>query len=86
MSSLSDNDEAVERARAILSENFPNWVMVVVTEDDELYVDWSSLHIAEGLMHKGLKQFKDDDCWEHAEVEWDDDDDDDDEGEEWQEA
>jgi hypothetical protein len=59
--------------------------MVVVTEDDELYVDWSSLHIAEGLMRKRLKQFKDnDDCWEHAEVEWDDDDDD--EGEEWQEA
>jgi hypothetical protein len=83
MSSLSENDEAVERARAILSENFPNWVMVVVTEDDELYVDWSSLHIAEGLMQKGLKQFKDDDCWEHTEVEWDDDDDDE---EEWQEA
>jgi hypothetical protein len=34
-------------------------------------------------MHKGLKQFKNEDCWEYAEVEWDDDDD---EGEEWQEA
>lgn len=67
---LQINDEAVERACAVLSENFPNWAMVVVTEDDELYIDWSSIHVAEGLFKKGLKSFEEADLMD---IDWDDD-------------
>ena len=57
-------DEAIEHVHAVISEHFDQFVLVAVSETDELYVDWSSVHTAEGLLSKGLKQFS------NAELDW----------------
>jgi len=51
------DDDLLDHLRAVISEHAINWAFVIVTEDDELYCDWSSVHTAEGLFKKAMEGF-----------------------------
>jgi hypothetical protein len=57
-------EQALEYVHGVISEHFDQFVLVAVSETDELYVDWTSLHTAEGLLKKGIKRFSDGDLEE----------------------
>ena len=70
---MSDaEEEAFEKARAILSEHFPNWTIVVIDETDSLKYDYTNYYIGKTLCRETVAEMNKDDIdmiiWEDAEV------------------
>lgn len=65
-------EEAFEKAKAILSEHFPNWSISVIDDDDCLKYDYTNYYIGKTLFREALSEMNKDDLdliWEEAEVE-----------------
>ena len=70
---MSDaEEEAFEKARAILSEHFSNWTIVVIDENDSLKYDYTNYYIGKTLCRETVAEMNKDDMdmiiWEDAEV------------------
>lgn len=69
-------DNAIESAKAILSEHFENFAIVVLDSEDLIYPEYSSKVIARQLFREGLAAIGETETAEE-EYEWEDEDDDD---------
>lgn len=69
-------EEAFAKAKAILSEHFPNWAVIVIDDDDSLAYDYTNYYIGKTLCRETLAEMNKDDVefiWEEAESEGEDD-------------
>ncbi len=69
-------EEAFAKAKAILSEHFPNWAVIVIDDDDSLAYDYTNYYIGKTLCRETLSEMNKDDIefiWEEAESDNEDD-------------
>jgi len=73
MSEMSNREEkAFDDAKAILSEHFDNWAIVVLDNSDSLTYDYTNYYIGKTLCRETLFEMNKDDLdiiWEDAEIE-----------------
>jgi len=66
-------EEAFSKARAILSEHFPNWAIIVLDESDSLKYDYTNYYIGKTLCRETVGEMNKDDMdmiiWEEVDGE-----------------
>lgn len=71
-------EEAFEKAKAIISEHFPNWAIVVLDHEDSLSYDYTNYYIGKTLLRESISEMNKDDLdiiWDDAEAEVEDEED-----------
>ena len=70
---MSDQEEeAFAKAKAILSEHFPNWAILVLDDEASLTYDYTNYYIGKTLCRETLSEMNKDDIelmWEEADLE-----------------
>ena len=65
-------EEAFAKAKAILSEHFPNWAVIVIDDEAALSYDYTNYYIGKTLFRETLSEMNKDDIeliWEEADLE-----------------
>ncbi len=65
-------EEAFAKAKAILSEHFPNWAIIVIDDEASLTYDYTNYYIGKTLCRETLSEMNKDDIeliWEEADLE-----------------
>jgi len=68
-------EEAFDKAKAILSEHFTNWAIVVIDSDEALKYDYSNYYIGKALCRETVAEMNKDEIeidWEEVEEDRDD--------------
>ncbi len=59
---MSDQEEeAFAKAKAILSEHFPNWAIIVIDDEASLSYDYTNYYISQTLCRETLSEMNKDD-------------------------
>jgi len=66
--------DAIEQAKAILTEHFPNFALVVLTDADGFFYDYSNTIVGKALFREALDDVKRAEQWIESETIFDDDD------------
>tara|TARA_R110000744_G_scaffold21799_2_gene56175 strand:- start:691 stop:936 length:246 start_codon:yes stop_codon:yes gene_type:complete len=71
-------EEAFDKAKAIISEHFPNWAIVVIDEENSLTYDYTNYYIGKTLFREAISEMNKDDLdiiWDDEEAEVEDEED-----------
>lgn len=71
-------EEAFDKAKAIISEHFPNWAIVVIDEENSLTYDYTNYYIGKTLFRESISEMNKDDLdiiWDDEEAEVEDEED-----------